>query len=264
LTGLRRRIELLARRSCRFIIRGGSGVGSTRMNGSGGDSVELVLGGPNLAIGTDVGNGAIMRHSLARRVPCVNLWHRVAKIVRHDLSELPAALSPKKQRQLCIDELTALGPNPKALDLMAAKARYTPYVWWQVQQLLAGDSESLPEYMATKDALRARVTNRLLMEAETAEEAKDRIQALGKLLASCDARDTKTKPDPISEQTEDAVRAELRDPQPRLVELMIEEWCDSLTQDEMGETKRPAIRELVRRLLPLWEDVLAEEGWVRE
>jgi hypothetical protein len=150
-------------------------------------------------------------------------------------------------------------------DIMAVRAKYPPYVLWQAQHAIAeAEQGATSEYQISTPALRARVTNRLLMEAETAEEAKDRIQALGKLLASCDARDAKTKPDPISEQTEDAVRAELRDPQPRLVELMIEEWCDSLTQDEMGETTRPAIRELVRRLLPLWEDVLAEEGWVRE
>jgi hypothetical protein len=179
--------------------------------------------------------------------------------------EIAIALSPTRSRQACVEELLALGPHAKMTDIMAVRAKYTPFVWWQAQHALSeAERGATSEYQISTPALRARVTNRLLMEAETAEEAKDRIQALGKLLADCTAREVKTKPDPISEQTEDAVRAELRDPQPRLVELMIEEWCDALTQDEMGETQRPAIRELVRRLLPLWEDVLAEEGWVRE
>lgn len=164
----------------------------------------------------------------------------------------------------CLAELRALGPDADAKALAAVQARYPGYIWWQVQQLLSSEHEEpAPEYIRSKEALRTRVTNRLLWEAETAEEAKDRIQALGKVLASLDARDAKAKADPLAEQTEDAVRAELRDPQPRLVELMIEEWCDTSSQDAEGNTTRPPLEELVRRLLPRFEDVLEAEGWVR-
>ncbi len=188
----------------------------------------------------------------------------MAKSLKIALNELPASLSPQRQRQKLLEELGALGQNPKAADLMAVRAKYSPYIGWQVQQILAGDTDALPEYIHTKEAIRARVTNRLLMEGEDERnEPKDRIAALGKLLASCDALDAKTKGDPISEQTEDAVRTELRDPQPRLIELMIEEWCDTSSQDDEGNITRPPIGELVRRLLPLWEDVLEAEGWVR-
>jgi hypothetical protein len=174
------------------------------------------------------------------------------------------SLFHRKAKASCLAELRALGPDAENPAIEAVRARYPAYIWWQVQQLLSSeDSEPAPEYIRSKEALRSRVTNRLLWEAETAEEAKDRIQALGKLLVSCDARDAKTKADPLTEQTEDAVRAELRDPQPRLVELMIEEWCDTSSQDTEGNPTRPAIEELVRRLATRFEDVLEADGWVR-
>ena len=193
-------------------------------------------------------------------MPCVNLWRRVAQ----SNEKTAVSLFHRRAKAQCLAEVRALGPEAKPGALEAVRARYAPYIWWQVQQLLdAETSDPPPEYIKSKEALRHRVTSRLLMEAETAEEARDRIAALGKLLSDCTARDAKDRADPITEQTEDAVRAELRDPQPRLIELMIEEWCDTSSQDAEGNLTRPAIGELVRRLLPLWEDVLKAEGWVR-
>ncbi|MBK9496877.1 MAG: hypothetical protein IPO08_20690 [Xanthomonadales bacterium] len=113
------------------------------------------------------------------------------------------------------------------------------------------------------------MTDRLLYEGEHADDPQHRILALSKLLVSCDARDNADKDVPLDASTEDAVRAELRNPQPRLIELMIDEWCggsagsSEISLDEHGNPPRPPIEELVRRLLPHWEDVLRAEGWTK-
>jgi hypothetical protein len=183
-------------------------------------------------------------------------------VAKPEKEQAAVSLFHRKAKAQCLAEVRALGPDADVAAVETVRARYAPYIWWQVQQLLDSGGEA-PEYIKSKDALRHRVTERLMCEAETAEEAKDRIQALGKLLASCDARDAKAKADPLADQTEDAVRAELRDPQPRLIELMIEEWCNTSTLDAEGNPVRPAIEELVRRLATRFEDVLEADGWVR-
>jgi hypothetical protein len=147
-------------------------------------------------------------------------------------------------------------------------ARWGHYAYWLAQREL--EKPKAGSYRASRDALRARVTNRLLYEGEHSDKPEHRILALAKLLGSIDANDKlHADANPIDVSTEDAVREELRAPSPRLIELMIDEWCggsaksSEISLDEDGNPPRPPIEELVRRLLPHWEDVLRAEGWVR-
>lgn len=142
------------------------------------------------------------------------------------------------------------------------------YTYWLACKNL--ESPKAGSIRATRQSLRDRVTNRLLYEGEHAEKPEHRILALSKLLGDITARDNADKDAPLDVSTEDAVREELRNPNPRLIELMIDEWCGGssgsaeISLDQDGNPPRPPIAELVRRLLPHWEDVLRAEGWERK
>lgn len=171
-------------------------------------------------------------------------------------------LAPTLALMNCIQDIQA---RKTQLDCVKKWGHYT--YWLACKNLERPDGGSA---RATRQGLRARVTNRLLYEGEHADDPQHRILALSKLLASCDAQDKADKDLVVDASTEDAVREELRNPSPRLLELMIDEWCGGgpgsaqfTVRDESEPQTRPPIEALVRALLPHWEDILQAEGWVR-
>lgn len=161
----------------------------------------------------------------------------------------------------CIRDIKKRRPEARIIE------RWGHYTYWLAQRELESPKAT---YRGSRAALRARVTNRLLYEGEHADEPQVRILALSKLLTSCDTIDKADRDaNPVDASTEEAVREELRNPSARLIELMIDEWCGGsststeISLDADGLPPRPPIAELVRRLLPHWEDVLLAEGWVR-
>lgn len=145
--------------------------------------------------------------------------------------------------------------------------KYGQYTLWMAQRIIeaggVSDLDSIQE-------MRRRVTSRLLYEGEMGDEPHVRVQALSKVLASCDQRELSAAKLAVAmnkhDATEEDVRAELRNPTPRLIELMIDEWTNGgqvVAIGLDGQQVRPPIAELVRALLPHWEDLLEEEGYVR-
>ena len=204
--------------------------------------------------------------SLARCVPCVNLCLVESISIApsydpRDRGKLGKQLSQGLAMMRCLEEMKEGVAEKTSVE------RWGHYTYWLCQKEL--ERPKAGTYRASRDALRTRVTNRLLYEGEHADKPEHRILALSKLLADCTSRDNVDKELPLDVATEDAVRVELRNPQPRLIELMIDEWCGGssgsteISLDEHGNPPRPPIAELVRRLLPHWEDVLRAEGWER-
>lgn len=201
-------------------------------------------------------------------MPCVNLCHVESNVSLGPILYDPrdkgtegAVLAPTLALMYCVKDIQA------RLSQRTIVQKWGHFTYWKaLKQLEQGGKGTL---RAQRASLRERVTDRLLYEGEHADDPQHRILALSKLLVSCDARDNADKDVPLDASTEDAVRAELRNPQPRLIELMIDEWCGGSTGsaeislDEHGNPPRPPIEELVRRLLPHWEDVLRAEGWTK-
>lgn len=202
-------------------------------------------------------------------MPCVNLCHvennvSLGPIVYdpRDRGTEGANLAPTLALMHCIKEIQARHSQ------RAVVSRWGHFTYWramkQLEQAPAGSVKAM------RASLRARVTDRLLYEGEHADDPQHRILALSKLLASCDTQDKGDKELTVDASTEDAVREELRNPSPRLLELMIDEWCGGgpgsaqfTVRDESEPQTRPPIEALVRALLPHWEDILQAEGWVR-
>lgn len=213
-----------------------------------------------------------MRRSLARCVPCVNLCHVESSSTElsvpggyqfdpRDRGTEGSKLAPSLALLNCIKDIK------NSFSERSCVKRWGHYTYWLACKNL--ESPEAGSIRATRHSLRTRVTNRLLYEGEFAEKPEHRILALSKLLGDITARDNADKDTPLDVSTEDAVREELRNPNPRLIELMIDEWCGGssnsaeISLDQDGNPPRPPIAELVRRLLPHWEDVLRAEGWVR-
>lgn len=203
-------------------------------------------------------------------MPCVNLCH-----VESNASNLsvPYAFDPRDRGTDGAKLAPTLALINCIKDIQAEKGESTcvrkwgHYTYWLACKNL--ERPNAGSIRATRQSLRDRVTNRLLYEGEFAEKPEHRILALSKLLSDCTAQDAKEKDAPLDASTEDAVREELRNPSARLIELMIDEWCGGspssaeISLDADGNPPRPPISELVRRLLPHWEDVLRAEGWTK-